>query len=60
MIYLLLDGEYDTIAKCWSKEGGSKNGETIFLCNVDYDNQIDEGSIKMKYIQSSISNLRRS
>ena len=58
MIYLLLDGEYDTIAKCWSKEGGSKNGETIFLCNVDYDNQIDEGSIKMKYIQSSISNLK--
>ena len=58
MIYLLLNGEYDTIAKCWSKEGGSKNNEIIFLCNVDYDNQIDEGSIKMKYIQSSKSNLK--
>ena len=58
MTYLLLNGEYDTIAKCWSKEGANKNGEIIFLCNVDYDNQVKEGSVKIKYIQSSISNLK--
>ena len=58
MSYLILNGEYDTVAKCWNKEGGNEGREIIFLCNVEYGHQNEEGSIKMKYIQTSVSNLK--
>ena len=58
MSYLILNGEYDTVAKCWNREGGNEGREIIFLCNVEYDHQNEEGSIKMKYIQTSVSNLK--
>ena len=54
--YLLLGGEFDTIAKCWT-QGGNEIDPILFLCNVEYENQSEEGSIKMKNIQSDIANI---
>ncbi len=54
--YIVLEGEFDSIAKCWSK-GGFMNEDIHFLCNVEYENQTDKGLIQLKYFQSEFSTL---
>ena len=54
--YILLEGEFDSIAKCWS-EGGFMNEDIYFLCNVEYEYQTDKGLIQLKYFQSESSTL---
>ena len=55
--YLLYKGEFDTIAKCWTK-GGEANIPIILSCNVEYENQTENGSIKIEYLQTSKSTLK--
>ena len=54
--YILLSGEQEEVSKCWS-EGGPRNTDIIFLCNVEKDSQSDEASIQIKYSQSEISSI---
>ena len=54
--YILLQGEYDSLAKCWSK-GALKGQPIYFLCNVEYPSQTNEGLIQIKYFQSENSTL---
>ena len=51
MLYLTKDREFDSTAKCWTKDG-TKNDKTIFLCNMEFNNQNKDGSITIKHIQS--------
>ena len=54
--YILLERQYDTRAKCWTK-GGSQNDKIKFLCNVDYEGQTENGLIQIKYFQTEESTL---
>jgi hypothetical protein len=54
--YILLEGEYQKKAKCWAY-GGNKQQEIMFLCNVEYDEQTENGLIQIKYFQTDESTL---
>ena len=52
--YILLEGEYDSTAKCWT-EGGSKDEKIYFSCNVEYPEQTNKGIIQISYFQTETS-----
>ena len=54
--YILLEGEYETIAKFWTN-GGSQNEKILFLCNVIKENQSENGLVQIKYFQTERSTL---
>ena len=54
--YILLEGEYDSKAKCWTN-GGKKDSNISLSCNVLQEGQSEKGLIQIKYIQSDESTL---
>ena len=54
--YILLEGEFDTMAKCWTN-GGSKDSNISFSCTVLKEGQSEKGLIQIKYFQSDESTL---
>lgn len=54
--YILLEGEYETNAKCWTN-GGAQNEKILFLCTVIKENQSKNGLIQIKYFQTEKSTL---
>ena len=54
--YILLEGEYETIAKNWTN-GGSQNEKILILCNVIKEIQSENGLIQIKYFKTEKSTL---
>ena len=54
--YILLEGEFDTKAKCWTN-GGAKNKNISLDCYAEKEGQTEKGLIQIKYFQSSVSTL---
>ena len=54
--YILLEGEYDTTAKCWVQDR-SNTDKIYFLCNVEKEEQTNKGLIQLSYFQTETSKI---